>query len=348
MSLFVPESDVQRGTLITCYNSGKSAIQAHQLLVSAYGEHALGRTRCFEWYKRFKAGDFSAKNKPRGRPPKIFEDRDLEALLAEDDTQTQEQLAEQLKCDQHTVSVRLKQMGKIQKLGKWVPHELLDCQKEKRSFTSGILFERFQQKNFLHQIVTGDEKWIYFNNSTRKRSWTDRGRPPNSTPRPNRFGKKVMLCVFWDQKGVLFWELLQPGQTVNATRYVQQLRDLDRVLPQKRPESFQRRQKGRRVILLHDNAPAHASKAVKDTLKDLNWEVIPHPPYSPDLAPSDYHLFTSMANALCLKRFIDYEDVSEWVKNWFEEKGEKFYERGIRKLPERWQSCIASNGAYFE
>ena len=53
-----------------------------------------------------------------------------------------------------------------------------------------------------------------------------------------------------------------------------------------------------KVILLHDDAPSHTSKPVEDTLKNLSWEVLTHPLYSPDLAPSDYHLFKSMAHAL--------------------------------------------------
>ena len=51
-------------------------------------------------------------------------------------------------------------------------------------------------------------------------------------------------------------------------------------------------------VFLHDNAPSHKSKMVQNYLETLNWEVLPHPAYSPDLAPSDYHLFSSMGHAL--------------------------------------------------
>ena len=56
--------------------------------------------------------------------------------------------------------------------------------------------------------MTGNEKWIYFENLKRKRSWV--------TARPNRYGWKIMLCVWWDQKGVIYYELLKPGETVNT------------------------------------------------------------------------------------------------------------------------------------
>jgi len=79
-------------------------------------------------------------------------------------------LAEQLGVSQTAISMRLYAMGKVQKIGKWVPH---DKQMERRQNTCQILLARQKRKSFLHRIVTGDEKWIYFQNSKRKKSWVD-------------------------------------------------------------------------------------------------------------------------------------------------------------------------------
>ena len=68
------------------------------------------------------------RNEERGKPPKKFEDTDLQALLDEDDVQTQQQLADQLKVTREAISLRLKAMRKIQKVGKWLPHELNERQ----------------------------------------------------------------------------------------------------------------------------------------------------------------------------------------------------------------------------
>lgn len=136
------------------------------------------------------------RNEECGRPLKTFADSELQALLDEDDAQTQQQLADQLNVTREAVSIRLKAMGKIRKVGKWVPHALTERQQENRKTTCKILLARYKRKSFLHRIVTGDKKWNYFENPKRKRSWVTPGEPATSTARPNPYGRKTMLCVW--------------------------------------------------------------------------------------------------------------------------------------------------------
>jgi len=86
------------------------------------------------------------RNEERGKPSKKFEDSELQALLDEDDAQTQQQLADQLNVTRETFSIHLKSMGKIQKMGKWVPHELNERQQENRKTTCKMLPRQVQKK----------------------------------------------------------------------------------------------------------------------------------------------------------------------------------------------------------
>ena len=104
----------------------------------------------------------------------------------------------------------------------------------------------------------------------------------------------------------VYYELLKPGETVNTIRYCQQMINLNDALIKKRPEWARRHSK---VILQHNNAPAYSAKVVKETISSLGWELLPHPPYSPDLAPCDYHLFSSMGHSLAQQHLKDFEDV---------------------------------------
>ena len=154
-----------------------------------------------------------------------------------------------------------------------------------------------------------------------------------------------MLCIWWDQLGVIYYELLQPGETITGARYRTQLMRLSRALQEKRPQYEQRHEK---VMLLHDNARPHVAQVVKTYLETLKWDVLPHPPYSPDIAPSDYHLFRSMAHGLAEQHFHYYEEAKNWVDSWIAAKDEQFFRRGIRMLPERWEKVVASDEQYFQ
>ena len=97
---------------------------------------------------------------------------------------------------------------------------------------------------------------------------------------------KVLALIFWDQDGILLIDCLPKGQTINAEYYSSVLAQLKDILKEKRRRKFTKR-----VLFLHDNAPAHWALAIQKKLVYLGFQCLDHPPYSPDLAPSDYHMF---------------------------------------------------------
>ncbi|KAG5319461.1 MOS1T transposase, partial [Pseudoatta argentina] len=135
---------------------------------------ALSDTTCRDWFQRFKNNDFELEDKERSGAPKKFEDKELEQLLDEDPSQTLSELGKILQADESTVSKRLKGLGMIQKQGHWVPYELL--------------LHRQKRKGFLHRIVTGDEKWIHYDNPKRRKSWGKPGHASTSSAKPNIHG----------------------------------------------------------------------------------------------------------------------------------------------------------------
>ncbi|UYV65661.1 SETMAR [Cordylochernes scorpioides] len=298
--------------MLACFleSCRKSATDGHRLLCEAYGKHALSIKSCEYWFRRFKSGDFDTRDKERGGRPIKFEDAELEALLDKDSSQTQEELAETLGVTQ--------QPGNI----------------ERHICTCELLLKRQNRKGFLHRIVTGDEKWIHYDNSKRRKSWVKPGHASTSTAKPNIHGKKLMLCIWWDQLGVIYYELLQPNETITGEGYQQQWMRLSRALKIKRPLYAKRHDK---VIYHHDNARPHVAKVVKETLETLQWDVLPHPLYSPDIAPSDYHMFRSMTHGLAEQHFTSYEEAKNWVNVWIASKDVEFFQHGIRMLPERWE-----------
>uniref|UniRef100_A0A914HSH7 Mos1 transposase HTH domain-containing protein n=1 Tax=Globodera rostochiensis TaxID=31243 RepID=A0A914HSH7_GLORO len=143
------------------------------------------------------------------------------------------------------------------------------------------------------------------------------------TGRRSAFDEERLKSVWWDMEGVVHYEMLGRNETVNAELYCQQLRRLDQALQQKRPN------RAHRVILQHDNARPHTANMTKMALQELGWEVLPHPPYSPDVAPSDYHRFRSLSNALSGATLENAATLRNWLDQFFASKPPIFYKRGI-------------------
>ena len=99
---------------------------------------------------------------------------------------------------------------------------------------------------------------------------------------------------------------------------------------------------------LDDNAKPHRSNVTNAKVRELGWDRLDHPPYSPDLAPSDFHLFRSLQHFLKGKRFDSIEEMQESLEEFFDSKDADFYRRGIEKLPEKWQEVIEVDGEYFD
>jgi hypothetical protein len=139
-------------------------------------------------------------------------------------------------------------------------------------------------------------------------------------------------------EGIIHYELLESNLTVTAERHFQQLRCLEEAIQQKRP--------GRRhgVIIQHDNTQPKTANMTKVAIQELNWEILSHPPYSPNLAPSDYHLFCSPSNNLLGVSFNNDSELQNCLDDFFMVKRADFFKGGIRNLPERWEAVMNNGG----
>ncbi|GFS84600.1 transposase [Trichonephila clavipes] len=97
-----------------------------------------------------------------------------------------------------------------------------------------------------------------------------------------------------------------------------------------------------------DNARPHTSVVTRQNLWELGWEVQMHPPYSPDLATSDYNLYLALQNFLGDKKLGSREDSENRLLDVFAYKGQDFYERGFMKIPLKWSDDRNSSGLDLE
>jgi histone-lysine N-methyltransferase SETMAR len=115
---------------------------------------------------------------------------------------------------------------------------------------------------------------------------------------------------FWDWKGVLV-EFMPQGTTINTESYCATLRRIQYAIQNRR-----QCQLSSGVMLLHNNAHPHAAARTQAMLQEFGWEVFEHPAYSPDLAPSNFHLFPKLKEFLGGRCFKSDEEVKDAIKEW--------------------------------
>ena len=136
---------------------------------------------------------------------------------------------------------------------------------------------------------------------------------------------KVLTLIFWDQDGILHIDYLPKGQTINAEYYSSLLVQLKDILKEK---CHGKVTKG--VLFLHDNVPAHQALATQKKLAYLGFQCLDHPPYSPDLAPSDYHLFPGLKKQVKGRRFLSDAEVIDAVETRLDRQPSEFFLSGCK------------------
>jgi len=326
------------------FKKGLNAAAAANEINQVVGLGTCNERTVQRWFANFREGNFGLENEPRGPQGSSVDDDELRAEIERNTSTTLQCLAETFNVSKSTISRRLKAIGKVKKLDRWVPHELTEKNKLRRLEVASSLLMRHKVEPFLKRIVTCDEKWILYDNRKRSAQWLDRGAAPRQQARAELHPKKVMVTVWWTSEGIVHYSFLNPGETITSESYCVQLDEMYAKLRLKQPILVNRHG----PIMLHDNARPHGSRLTMRKLQELQFEVLAHPPYSPDLSPTDYHLFRSLGNHLHDQRYTNQNAIISSFEEFLEQKNASFYKNGIFDLPTRWQRIIDVNGEYFD
>jgi [histone H3]-lysine36 N-dimethyltransferase SETMAR len=254
-----------RACALFMFDQGKSTKETTQVISDLYPADAVTERNCARWFAKFRAGDRSLQDLPRSGRPQILDRQSLKAAVDADSSVTSRELAIEFGCCQKTIINGLHEIGKVCKRGRWIPFKLTENHKVQRMVTCQSMLSMAKKANFFDSILTGDEKWITFDNTHRGLQWLGPDQVPEGTPKPHKFVKKVMLCVWWNTKGIVHHEVLESGQTVKSDLYCLQLERVNQGLVRKDIDPTKTR-------LLHDNARPHVSVKTQQKIEELGWK----------------------------------------------------------------------------
>lgn len=344
----------QRAYIKIEYLRGKTGKEIHENLHEACGKSSVSLKTVYRWLERFSDGKMDLLDEPRsGRPVEVTDDyhaEKIKELLDEDRRYTCEELAENVGISHgsaHTILTRHLKMRRV--AARWVPHYLTRAQMTDRVETAKTHLNRLENDGdqFLNRIVAIDETWLRSYEPELKSQSSEWHSP--SSPRPAKFRRtqgnlKQLAIVAYDNMGVLVTDYVPVGQTVNGTYYATFLqKKLRPAIRKKRPELLKAG-----VVLLHDNATPHKSEHVTSLVREYNWEIFRHPPYSPDLSPCDFDLFPKLKMPLRGQRFDDLDDLKSAVAKQLRLITSGCLATGIADLPTRWNAVVERRGHYFE
>ena len=152
-----------------------------------------------------------------------------------------------------------------------------------------------------------------------------------------------MATVFWDAKGVIMLNFLPKRNTITGVYYANLL---DRVRTAVREKRRGKLCKG--VLLQQNNARVPTCKVAMDAVERNGYELIPHPAYSPDLAPSEFFLFPNLKKDIRGLHFRSDEEVVTADDDRVNGKDPDFFSSGLMALEHRWSKCIILEGNYIE
>ena len=201
-----------------------------------------------------------------------------------------EEIAQALGISHGSVSTILHDRLGMRKLtAHWVPRCLSDEKMATRASVCSALLKRFRSKDdFLLRLVTVDEIWVHYyepENKAQSRQWIGPGSPRQKMFKTQPSAGKVIATVIWDAKGVIMLDVLPKRSTITGVYYANLLDQLRTAIRENRQGKLS---KG--ALLQQDNASVHTCKVAMDAVERNGYELIPHPVYSPDLAPSDFFL----------------------------------------------------------
>ena len=151
-----------------------------------------------------------------------------------------------------------------------------------------------------------------------------------------------MMIIFWDKDGVPLIECLPRGTAINCPYYASIIERLRSVILEKR-----RGKVSHELLLLHENAPIYQCNIVQGAIRQTGFIELNQPVSSPDIAPTNYHLFSNVKKFLGGKNFSSDDEAVTAVEDYVVDLNSELFCKDLQSLHDLWQRVVASEGQYI-
>lgn len=305
-----------------CFLVGRTTVETKQWLDRHYSGSAPAYSTIKYWFVQFRRDRTTTTDAPRsGRPHDAVTPRNIKKIreiVLNNRKLKLIEIAKLVGISKERVFHIMHECLHMQKLcTQWVPRELTIDEKQERVNKSERCLRLLtrNKKDFFMRYVTMEEIYIR---------------------------QTVMAAAFWDANGLIFIDYYEQ-RTTNNEYYMVLLERLKAEIVAKRPKM-----KKKQILFHHDHTPCQGSVTTMAKMNELNFELVPHPPLSPDLSPSNYWLIPALKKTLSGKKFTSNNEVIAAAEAFFDEQDSLFYWKGVEMLEKRWTDCIARDGNYID
>lgn len=333
--------------ILKWHKDGENPTLIHNRLIDLFGDNALSLSTVSRTIRKLSWTADHPKPKPEvGKPPDMHNIQLIQKIIDENPMISCHQISRDTEIPYSTVHYTLVHHLKYKcRRLHWIPHSLSEQNKLQRVECCNQILKILQHQKMINwrYIITGDESWFFYH-TPNGFQWIPEDEEVQEDIKNSSYSTKIMVTIFWNPNGIAILNALPIGHTMNGDTFLSTI-----LQPLREYKYYNEAKQSRKKFYIHfDNCPSHKKANVIQFLNDKKFTNVPQPPYSPDLAPSDYYLFSKLKDKLKGRTFKTAEEIQEAIRDEFL----KIPKDELISVFDGWiarcEECLKRNGAYVE
>jgi [histone H3]-lysine36 N-dimethyltransferase SETMAR len=335
------------------FKKGYNVKKTHSELAEVFGDVTPSISTIHKWFANFISGNFNLQDEHRsGRPKDIPTEKNIKLLneaIINNPRIGKRRLEQLTGIPMTTLKNFINNYFGLKKVSlRWVPHFLTEQQKRNRIYFCQYFLNTYRNitNKSTYNIVTCDETWLYYmdpSTGSQSQEWLNENCPKKLKPKKEVHEKKIMVVVFFYRGGILLTVPLPEREMLNGNWYTEHcLKPLANEW-----KKLHKKTDLKNMVLHQDNATPHFAPDAHEFYLENKVKLLQHPPYSPDLSPCDFWLFSKTKFFLKDRKFRTREEILGAFLQELKKLKSSDFSDCFNSWFKRCEKCLQNNGNYF-